>query len=145
MREPAVQTTHLGEARSEVMQVTPAIIAAYAELTGDSNPIHLDSAFAASTPMGGIIAHGTLAAALVWQAALAATGDPLALSDTTATIRFRQPVRPGDRVEAVAAVRVGVMALRVVRQNGDCVIEGLLELSGAQADPVSASKGDFRA
>jgi len=39
-----------------------AAILAYAEITGDFNPIHVDPAFAATTAMGGVIAHGTLSA-----------------------------------------------------------------------------------
>ena len=40
-------------------------ILAYAELTGDFNPIHVDPEFAAKTPMGGVIAHGTLSLNLI--------------------------------------------------------------------------------
>lgn len=133
-----------GEARSEALQVTAAVIAAYAALTEDRNPIHLDPVFASSTPMAGVIAHGTLAAALVWQAALAAAGDPEALSGATATVRFRRPVRPGDRVEAIAAAEAGVTVLRVVRNDSDCVIDGVLEPSTAPPDPLAARKGENR-
>jgi 3-hydroxybutyryl-CoA dehydratase len=43
-------------------------IMAYAAVTNDYNPIHVDKAFAAKSPMGGIIAHGTMSVALIWQA-----------------------------------------------------------------------------
>ena len=33
-------------------------VAAFAEISGDHNPIHLDEAYAATTPFGGCIAHG---------------------------------------------------------------------------------------
>ncbi|MGH2389792.1 MAG: MaoC family dehydratase, partial [Chloroflexota bacterium] len=35
-------------------------VRAYAEASGDHNPIHLDTAFAAGTRYGGTIAHGML-------------------------------------------------------------------------------------
>ncbi len=46
----------------------------YAELTGDFNPIHVDPEFAATTPFGGVIAHGTMSLNLIWQAAAASLG-----------------------------------------------------------------------
>jgi len=49
------------------MRVTQADIDIYAELTDDFNPLHVDPAFAATTPMGGTIAHGTLSVNLIWQ------------------------------------------------------------------------------
>ena len=51
-----------------ILKVDSAAIRAYAELTNDFNPIHLDPVFAASTPMGGVIAHGTMSICLLWQA-----------------------------------------------------------------------------
>ena len=38
--------------------VTKEKVAAFAEISGDHNPIHLDEAYAATTPFGGCIAHG---------------------------------------------------------------------------------------
>ena len=35
-------------------------INAYAEASGDHNPIHIDPEFAAKTPLGGTVAHGML-------------------------------------------------------------------------------------
>jgi acyl dehydratase len=40
----------------------------YAAVTNDCNPIHVDKEFAAKSPMGGIIAHGSMSLALIWQA-----------------------------------------------------------------------------
>lgn len=48
--------------------VTQERIRAYAALSGDSNPIHLDPAFAATTRFGKPIAHGTMALNLLVRA-----------------------------------------------------------------------------
>ena len=40
--------------------LTQEMLNAYAEASGDFNPIHTDEAFAKTTPMGGTIAHGML-------------------------------------------------------------------------------------
>ena len=45
---------------SVVKHVTQRDINLYAEVSGDFNPIHVDEAFAAQTPLGGTIAHGML-------------------------------------------------------------------------------------
>ena len=45
--------------------ITQTQIDRYATASGDFNPIHIDAAFAATTPMGGTIAHGMLVLALI--------------------------------------------------------------------------------
>lgn len=78
--------------------VTQERIAAYAEASGDHNPVHLDAEFAATTQFSGTIAHGMIlfgymsdALSLVYGAAWATSGRMRA--------RFRAPARPGDTVE----------------------------------------------
>ncbi|MYD36923.1 MAG: MaoC family dehydratase [Dehalococcoidia bacterium] len=84
--------------------VTQERIAAYAEASGDHNPVHLDADFAATTRFGGTIAHGMIlfgymseALSQVYGAAWAGTGRMRA--------RFRAPARPGDVVEVSAEER----------------------------------------
>ena len=47
---------------------------AYAEASGDDNPLHLDAAFAAETHFGGIIAHGMLTLAFIGEMMTAELG-----------------------------------------------------------------------
>ena len=74
-----------------------ADIRAFADVSGDHNPVHLDEAFAATTPFGGRIAHGMLSGA--WISALIAGELPgpgsIYLSQTMV---FKRPVRIGDEV-----------------------------------------------
>lgn len=81
--------------------VSDADVAAFAELSGDRNPLHLDDASARETPFGGRIAHGVLGVAiatgLLSQAGLTA-GTLIALLELRWT--FRAPIRPGDTVRA---------------------------------------------
>ena len=46
-------------------EITQERVNSYAEASGDHNPIHLDTAYAASTQFGTRIAHGMLSLALV--------------------------------------------------------------------------------
>ncbi len=66
-------------------------VAAYAELTQDFNPIHLDPDFAAKTPLGRPIVHGTLTLSLVW---------PLVAPGAALELRFVKPVFVGEEVRA---------------------------------------------
>jgi acyl dehydratase len=76
--------------------VDQALIDAYAEVTGDHNPVHVDPAFAAGTPYRMTIAHGLLTAALVVDEATGAQGlaPPLELE-----IVFVRPVPSGTTVD----------------------------------------------
>lgn len=71
---------------------------AYAEVSGDRNPLHLDAAFAASTMFGGIIAHGMLTLAFISEM-MALKFDRAWLETGGLKVRFKGAARPGDRVE----------------------------------------------
>ena len=81
------------------LTVDQTIIRAYADLTNDFNPIHLDPEFAAKTSMGGVIAHGTMSVSLIWQA-LEKTLGGACLPHIELDIRFIKPVRLGDKLLA---------------------------------------------
>lgn len=117
----------------------PAILA-YAEITGDFNPLHVDPVFAAGTPMGGVIAHGTMSLNLVWQAISRTFGPELA-ARSAIDVRFARPVRVGDVVEAggtESAERPGEFEVWVRNQEGVAVIEGSATLP---AGPVPEAIG----
>ena len=99
----------------------------YAAVTNDYNPIHVDKAFAAKSPMGGIIAHGTMSVALIWQA-LKNTLGVEALNRVQLDIRFVQPVRIDDDVSGGGQLRVGsappVYDVWVRNAKGQDVIKG---------------------
>jgi acyl dehydratase len=80
------------------------VVRAYAELTDDFNPIHVDPAFAAKTPMGGCIAHGTLSLGLLWQSLYGTLGVDAA-SRVELDMRFVKPVLVGETVEAGGRAR----------------------------------------
>ncbi|MBO9354643.1 acyl dehydratase [Bordetella petrii] len=91
-----MMTPHLEEVS---MTVTQADIDIYAELTDDFNPLHVDREFAAKTPMGDTIAHGTLSVNLIWQS-LARTFGADALEHIDLDIRFLKPLFPNGTIIA---------------------------------------------
>lgn len=83
--------------------VTEADIAAFASVSGDSNPVHLDEAFAAGTDFKGRIAHGLLTASYISTVIGTKLPGPGAIY-LAQTLRFMAPVRIGDVVRAVVRV-----------------------------------------
>ena len=83
---------------------TDADIQRFIEITGDVNPLHVDDAYAASTPFGRRILHGMLTASLF------STMVGMLLPGTGAiyrsqTLAFLKPVYVGDTVTAHFLVR----------------------------------------
>jgi 3-hydroxybutyryl-CoA dehydratase len=82
---------------SLVRQVTQARIDLYAKASGDYNPIHVDPAFAATTPFGGTIAHGMLILAYVSEMMALNFGQDW-LKGGRLSARFKESARPRDTV-----------------------------------------------
>jgi acyl dehydratase len=90
--------------RAHLSRTIPeADIKPFARLSGDHNPIHLDAAYAASTPFGERIAHGFLVGSLL--SALLGTDLPgpgaIYLGQT---LKFLAPVHVGDVITVTAEV-----------------------------------------
>jgi 3-hydroxybutyryl-CoA dehydratase len=126
------ENVHLCVGRSDSLErtVTAADVDAFAQATGDSNPIHLDDAFAARTRFGRRIAHGMLAASYV--SSLLGTRLPgpgsIYLSQT---LKFTKPVYLGDTLTVTATVagyrpERGIVTLEtaVSNQRGETVLSG---------------------
>ena len=77
--------------------VTRADIQAFAEITGDTNPVHLDAAYAAGTPFKERIAHGMLSAGYISAVFGTKLPGPGAIH-VSRSLDFRGPVRIGDTV-----------------------------------------------
>lgn len=82
--------------------VTVEQIRAYAEASGDRNPIHLDDAFARSVGLPGVIAHGMLTMAFACQLLTDWLGDRSRVK--TLHGRFSAMVLPGDEVRCSGIV-----------------------------------------
>ena len=78
-------------------RVSQAQLAAYADASGDHNPLHLDAEFAAATPYGRTIAHGMLVLAFASEMMTKSFGRAW-LCGGKLRARFRAPVYPGDTV-----------------------------------------------
>ena len=120
----------VGQRAERSLTLTPRHVAAFAELTGDYNPLHFDEAFVARTKFGRLVVQGGLTTGLLH--ALVAMDMPgpgtVFLSQSW---KFTAPVYIGDTITAAAEVLsvhaskpVTQLAIRVTRQTGDVVLEG---------------------
>jgi 3-hydroxybutyryl-CoA dehydratase len=81
--------------------ITKEMIQAFAELTEDFNPIHLDETYAASTRFQKCISHGFLVASMF--SPLFAKEIPGCIY-VSQVLRFLHPVYPGDTIEIRATL-----------------------------------------
>lgn len=109
--------------------VGAADIEAFAEVSGDNNPVHLDEAYARTTTFGERIAHGMLSAAYI--SAILGTRLPgpgaIYLSQS---LRFRRPVKIGDLVVARATVTALDEAKGRVTLETVCEVGGKTVMDG---------------
>jgi len=97
---------------------------AYADASGDHNPIHVDPAFAAATPFGGTIAHGMLVLGLIGEMMHSGLGAAW-LEHGALKVRFKAPARPGDTVTARAtATGNRTWSVECVNGDGEVLLEG---------------------
>ncbi|MDR2324885.1 MAG: bifunctional enoyl-CoA hydratase/phosphate acetyltransferase [Acidovorax sp.] len=120
----------LGQSARLVRTVTVEDIQAFAAVSGDINPAHLNAEYADATMFHGVIAHGMLGAALI--SALFGTQFPgpgtIYLGQE---LKFTKPVRIGDTLTVLATVsekddekkRIKMDCL-VTNQKGEVVLKG---------------------
>jgi 3-hydroxybutyryl-CoA dehydratase len=116
-----------GQKAARTTQISDEMIRAFAELTGDTNPVHLDDAYASGTRFGRRIAHGMIAAGLI-SAALANDLPGPGTVYLSQTLQFKAPVYPGDtittavEVKSVRADKPIVTLATVCRNQSDVVV-----------------------
>ena len=122
--------------------ITQEQIEKYARASGDFNPIHIDAEFAAASQFGSTIAHGMMVAALISEMMTLAFGELWARNGGM-KIRFRSPVRPGQRVTATGSVRRVTAsddgdrvscAVSIVTDDGETAIAGQTEVTLPKTD-----------
>jgi 3-hydroxybutyryl-CoA dehydratase len=120
----------IGDKFSTNKQITDSIIRAFAELSGDYNPIHLDEEFAKTTRFGKRIAHGMISGALI-SAVLGYEFKERRVVYLSQTMKFVAPVFIDDTVTATATVTniredKNIVMLETVctNQNGETTLKG---------------------
>ena len=131
----------IGQTAAKRRTVTAADLDAFAAVTGDDNPLHLDAAYAAKTPFGERIAHGMLGAGYISAVLGTQLPGPGAIY-VSQTLSFRRPVRIGDEVTAeVKVAAIDERRGRVTHETrcsvaGKAVVEGEAVVIAPRRDPA---------
>ncbi|NBD19511.1 3-hydroxybutyryl-CoA dehydratase [Aquabacterium fontiphilum] len=121
----------LGQQQTLIRRLQADDILAFAAVSGDTNPAHLDPDYASHTPFHGVIAHGMWAASLI--SALLGTRFPGAGTIYLhQDLHFLRPVHVGDTLTVTATVvakeegkRSVELDCRVINQHGEAVLTGM--------------------
>jgi 3-hydroxybutyryl-CoA dehydratase len=89
----------VGQSAELTRTLSDADVMAFAQLTGDFNPVHVDDAAAADSPFGARIVHGMLTASLLSTLLAMQLPGPGAIY-LSQTLSFLRPVKIGDTVVA---------------------------------------------
>lgn len=132
-------TLEVGTTAVRTRLVSDADIRAFAALSGDDNPVHLDDDYAARSMFKGRVAHGMLAGALI--SALLGTELPgpgaVYLSQK---LDFKRPIRPGDEVTVKITVKA-VEPPRAVLET-QVLVRGKLAVDGEAVVALPLAKAE---
>ena len=120
----------IGDTFTKERLVTDELVRAFAEVSGDYNPIHLDEEFAKTTRFGRRIAHGMLSGAFI-SAVLGYEFAEKKIVYLSQTLKFTAPVFIGDTVTTTATItniredkQIVTMETVCTKQDGEVVVKG---------------------
>src|SRR2546423_7443853 len=120
----------VGDSAEITRRIEQADIDAFADVTGDHNPVHVDEEFAKTTRFGQRIAHGMLTASLI-SAVLANKLPGEGSVYLGQTLQFVAPVFAGDEITARVTVKeiredkpIVQLETICVNQRNEVVIRG---------------------
>ncbi|ESQ86414.1 MaoC family dehydratase [Asticcacaulis benevestitus] len=94
----------IDQTAARVFMVDDAAIRAFADVSTDHNPVHVDEAFASASPFKGRIAHGMLLGAYI-SATLASDLPGRGAIYVSQTLDFKRAVRPGDEATVELTIK----------------------------------------
>lgn len=131
-----LEDLQVGMSADYTKTVSEADIVAFADVSGDTNPVHLDETFAAATPFKGRIAHGMLGASLISTVLGTRLPGPGCIY-MAQDLRFKAPVRIGDTVAAKVTVTEIVAEKRRVKLTCECRVGDTVVIEGDAVMMVS--------
>lgn len=120
----------VGDVRTLVKTITQEDVRRFVELTGDDNPLHVDQAYAETTPFKDIVVHGMLGASFLSTVIGTKLPGPGALW-VSQNMEFHRPVRLGDELTIGCTVlkkherdRLLELDTLITNQAGEQILSG---------------------
>ncbi|MBI4383438.1 MAG: MaoC family dehydratase [Nitrospinae bacterium] len=135
---PEFEAIRIGDEAKIAHTVTEQDVRAFADLTGDHNPLHMDGSFAARTVFKNRVVHGMFTASFIATVIGVLLPGPGALIHSL-EFDFKKPVRIGDIIEAKVTVvqkvdgaRMLALQTSVANQHSQVVLKGTAKVMWAQ-------------
>ncbi|MBL8453184.1 MAG: MaoC family dehydratase [Zoogloea sp.] len=119
----------VGQSGVYARTVTEADILAFAGVTGDFNPVHVNEELAAASMFGGRIAHGMLSAGFISTVFGTKFPGPGSIY-LSQTLKFKAPVKIGDTVVARCTIKELTPEKRKAKFDTVCTVKGKVVLEG---------------
>ena len=119
----------VGMAAEKTMVVSAEKINAFAELSGDFNPVHVDAEYAATTMFGKRIAHGALSASLISAILGNELPGPGAIF-VELNMRFRKPAFIDEKITARAEIAEINEKTGRIKMKVSCLVDGKAIIRG---------------
>ena len=119
----------VGQSGVYARTVTEADILAFAGVTGDFNPVHVNEELASASMFGGPIAHGMLSAGFISTVFGTKFPGPGSIY-LSQTLKFKAPVKIGDTVVARCTIKELVPEKRKAKFDTVCTVKGKVVLEG---------------
>nr|WP_293609558.1 MaoC family dehydratase [Ponticaulis sp.] len=129
----------IGMSHETFHTISEADIEAFAQVSGDRNPLHMDEEYAKGTIFKGRIAHGALTASYISGILGNDLPGPGAIF-TDLALQFKRPVRIGDEVTARAEVSEMIEKGNRVTLKVTCSVKGRKVVEG-EAKVMVPSRG----
>jgi 3-hydroxybutyryl-CoA dehydratase len=113
----------VGQEASISSTVTADVIGAFADVSGDRNPVHIDAEYAAATMFKERIAHGMLSAAYISAVFGMQLPGPGAIY-ISQTLAFKAPVKIGDTVVTTVKVAELIPEKKRAKFETVCSVNG---------------------
>ncbi len=116
----AVLGIKVGDRAEFERMVTAEDVARFADVTGDTNPLHQDPDYAAKTRFGQCVAHGMLSAGFISAVLGTKLAPDCCVIYLSQSLRFLRPVKIGEMIRATAEVKGTDAQKRIVTVQTDC-------------------------
>jgi len=133
----------IGDTASVIKKITVEDIRKFVEMTGDSNPLHVDKDFARTTPFKDIVVHGMLGASFISTVIGTKLPGKGALW-VSQSLEFLLPVRLGDEINVTCTVvkkhnseRLLELDTVIINQNKQVVLRGHGSVKVLQSDQAN--------